>query len=102
SFYEYLFYNIIFVGPGLLLLVFSLNFITLSPSYTETYVITTKDLNDDGMLVGLEDEIYQDKPYLRTFSEYEDIHRTYSAKKIELEFANGLLGIRIIKSRRLK
>lgn len=102
NFYEYLIYNIVFVGPTLLLIAFSINFINPSPTYTESYAITAKERIDGAIVLGLENNKYQDKTYLRTFSENEDTHKAAYANRLELEFSNGLLGIRIIKNRILE
>ncbi len=104
SYYEYIIYNLICVGPLFLLLILSLNIGFSSKNYTETYSIVSINKIDEysGHVLTLENDAYEDKLYLREIKATENIGNISTAKKIEYKFSDGLFGIRIIKDKTLK
>lgn len=101
SFYEYTLINILSIGPFLCTLCLILNFLFSSEVYTESYAIVDKERTGNQLVFSLENEQYKEKEYLRTIYDYEDAGPIGSAKQLEIQFSDGLFGIRIIEGKRL-
>lgn len=101
SFYEYTLINILSIGPFLCSLCLIVNFFFSGESYTESYAIANKEREGNQVVFSLENEQYKEKYYLRTIYDYEDAGPIGSPNQLEIQFSDGLFGIRIIEEKRL-
>ncbi|MEQ8909024.1 MAG: hypothetical protein RIC95_07515 [Vicingaceae bacterium] len=100
SFYEYIFFNLLAVGPILCAAFLFLNVTFNSPAYTETYKIVSSERSNGNTVYNLEDKQYQDKVYLRTVK-YNSNYKKGGNDYLKIRFSSGLFGIRIIESKSL-
>jgi hypothetical protein len=100
SFYEYILFNILSVGPALLSLMLILNFAAKSEPYVETYKIVSKERESHQWVYKLEEQAYQNKKYLRTVENNKN-YKQRGKDYLDIEFSDGLFGIRIIESKAL-
>lgn len=100
SYYEYVLFNIMAFAPGLIALTFFLNGLYFYKTYEETYKIKSFQHTEVETIYVLKDNQYEDKEYLRTISQKDEVvitgHNFYNIK-----FANGFLGIRVILEKSL-
>lgn len=101
SFYEYTLINILSIGPFLCTLCLIVNFFFSGETYTESFAIVNKERVGNQVIFTLENEQYEGKEYLRTIYDYEDVGRIGSANQLQIQFSDGLFGIRIIEGKRL-
>lgn len=101
SFYEYTLINILSIGPFLCALCLILNFLFSGEVYVESYAIVNKERKGSQVLFSLENEEYKEKEYLRTINDYEDVGSIGNANQLNIQFSDGLFGIRIIEGKRL-
>src|SRR5690554_711985 len=104
SYYLYTIFNIIFSGPLLLLFIFILNISFTSKPYIEEHKIIRMEASPakNHTMIILENNQYEDKSYLRKVSKDDNIGFLSRAKKLKIEFSDGLFGICIIKERKVE
>lgn len=101
SFYEYTLINILSIGPFLCSLCLILNFLFSGSSYLETHPIVSKKREGSQVILTLENKQYKEEKYLRTISDFENAGSIGNAKQLQIQFSDGLFGIRIIEEKRL-
>jgi hypothetical protein len=100
SFYEYVIFSCISVGPALLTLMLYLNIGFKSPSYTESYGIESVVHNSSQSVYTLTGNVYEDKEYLRSIGNKDEVV-VEGSSNFSIVFSDGLFGIRIIEQKRL-
>lgn len=99
SIYEYIILNIITVAPVLCSLLLILNIAFAGNPYHENYRIISSYMEGTQVFYELENNKYNDKPYLRTISKNETVDFS-GTRNLELTFKDGLFGIRKIVSKK--
>lgn len=100
SFYEYIILNILSAGPILCAAFIFLNVTFSSPSYVETYKITSSYRKDGNSVYLLENNTYLDKEYLRTVKHNKN-YKKGGSEYLKIQFSDGLFGIRLIEAKSL-
>tara|TARA_R110000868_G_scaffold39906_2_gene138503 strand:+ start:31 stop:579 length:549 start_codon:yes stop_codon:yes gene_type:complete len=100
SFYEYLLFNILSFSPVLIMGTFILNTNFKGATYIESYKIENRERLEYQTIYTLEENAYQDKEYLRSIGEKEEVE-IRGNENLAIYFSNGLFGIRIIEKKRV-
>jgi hypothetical protein len=69
--------------------------------YSETYEIVDKKREGSKVVLTLENNQYEEKYYLRTISDLENAGSIGSASQLQIQFSDGLFGIRMIEGKQL-
>lgn len=99
SVYEYIILNLITVAPLLCSLFLITNILFAGDPYKEEYRIISSYIEGTQVYYILEDEVYTEKPYLRTINKNESAE-FLGTNHIELTFRDGLFGIRKVVTKR--
>jgi len=100
SMYEYILLNLIGISPLFLALFFSGNWLFKGDIYEESYVIQDMVWHDKTMVIELEDQIYDDREFLRSLKPNEEFEKE-GTENYSIYFADGPLGIRFIEGKKL-
>lgn len=101
SIYEYIIINFIAIAPILSAGFLMSNQLFVSDISTECYeIVEKKNINGD-IHFFLKDDVYADKPYLRTIKNRDKFVR-YGTDNYCIEFKNGWFGLRTIESKSLR
>lgn len=96
SFYEYLFINLLALGPLFTVCSFYMNETFGSVPYTEKHLIVDSRQTNNGTLFELENHAYQDKVYLRKVNASYRVNKKDSLY-LNIQLIDGLLGFRVIE-----
>lgn len=100
SYYEYLLFNFLSFSPLIIAGIFILNTTFKGNTYIESYQIEHRERLEYKTIFTLEKNTYQDKEYLRSIGEKEEIE-IRGENNLAIYFSDGLLGIRIIEKKRV-
>lgn len=100
SFYEYSIFNVIAISPMLTASFLLLNTIFSSDPYVETYAINSAYNESAQVYYRLENQAYEDEPFIRTIGKYDDVE-VMGSDSLSIYFSDGLFGMRNILGKRL-
>jgi len=98
SYYEYVIFNILTFSTILLVILFKINNSFKGPEYVETYAIESYEQTEYNTMYFLENNEYEDKEYLRSIDQYDEIE-VKGNSSLSLYFSDGFLGIRIVEKK---
>lgn len=98
SYYEYIIFNILAFAPIVISFLFFVNASLKGDTYLETYKVESQNTDEFKTVYFLENDVYKEKEYLRSFTQYDRVE-VMGSENLSFYFSDGFLGIRIIEKK---